>query len=416
MRGHTYKRGSTWTIVFDEPDEDGKRRQRSKGGFATKREAETFLTDTLGRIDSGSYAQPSKLTLGDYLTAEWLPAIEATLRPLSVKSYRHVISRHINPRIGSQRLQGLSGGHLNALYAQLEQQGLSVSTRRLTHAIMHRALRDAVRWGRVPRNAADMADPPARGHSRAQSWTAGELRRFLEHVTGDRLFALWRLAATTGMRRGELAGLTWRALDLDRARLSVEQQLIPTLGGATFGPPKSARSRRTIALDPETVNALGAHRDAQLLERAFAGDAYARGATSVSPDTEVAPPVSGDTDGRGRLDSPVSPDTDTGLSRRRYYIDQDLVFADPLGGPIHPNSLTAAFAKHRRAAGIPTGTLHILRHTAATLALTATPPVPVHIVAARLGDAPTEILKTYAHLLPQSDELAAERIAAALAQ
>jgi integrase len=371
MRGHTYKRGKTWTTVFDEPDETSKRRQRSKGGFQTKREAETFLTDTLGRIDSGSYAQPSKLTLGDYLTAEWLPAVESTLRPLSVKSYRHAISRHIKPRIGSQRLQGISGGTLNSLYRELEQAGLSVSTRRLVHAVMHRALRDAVRWGRVPRNAADMADPPARGRSRAQSWTAGELRRFLEHVRDDRLFALWRLAATSGMRRGELAGLTWRALDLDRARLSVEQQLIPTLGGATFGPPKSARSRRTIALDPATVEVLREHRETQLVERAFAGPAYG--------------------------------------------FDADLAFADALGGPIHPNSLTAAFAKHRRAAGIPTGTLHILRHTAATLALTATPPVPVHIVAARLGDAPTEILKTYAHLLPQSDELAAERIAAALA-
>jgi integrase len=165
----------------------------------------------------------------------------------------------------------------------------------------------------------------------------------------------------------ELAGLTWRALDLDRARLSVDQQLIPTLGGASFGPPKSSRSRRTIALDGQTVDMLRTHRATQLLERDFASPAY---------------------------------------------VDRDLVFADALGGPIHPNSLTAAFAKHRRAAGIPTGTLHVLRHTAATLALTDG--VPVHIVAARLGDAPTEVLRTYSHLLPQSDELAAERIAAAL--
>ena len=94
------------------------------------------------------------------------------------------------------------------------------------------------------------------------------------------------------------------------------------------------------------------------------------------------------------------------------YVDRDLVFADPLGGSIHPQRLTHWFREHRNAAGISTGSLHVLRHTAATLALTSG--VPVHIVAARLGDAPTEILKTYAHLLPQSDELAAERIAAAL--
>lgn len=200
-----------------------------------------------------------------------------------------------------------------------------------------------------------------------QAWTAKELGRFLEHVRGDRLFPLRRLAATTGMRRGELLGLTWRCLDLEGARLAVEQQLVPTRGGCTFGPPKSARSRRTIALDAETVAALRKHREAQLLERAFAGEAY---------------------------------------------VDSDLVFADELGGAIHPQRLTEWFGKHRKAAGPPTGTLHVLRHTAATLALTEG--VPVHIVAARLGDNPNTVLDTYAHLLPQSDEQGAERVAALL--
>ena len=210
-----------------------------------------------------------------------------------------------------------------------------------------------------------MADPPSRGTSRATAWTAKELSRFLEHVADDPLHPLWRLAATTGMRRGELAGVTWRALDLDGARLSVEQQLVPTRGGVSFGPPKSARSRRTIALDPVTIDVLRRHREAQMLERDFAGPAYD---------------------------------------------DRDLVFADPLGGAVHPQRLTEWFAKHRKAAGIATGTLHTLRHTVATLALTDE--VQVHIVAARLGDDPRQVLSTYAHLLPQSDELAAERVAA----
>jgi integrase len=369
MRGTVYKRGSSWTVVYDEQAADnGKRRQRSKGGFGTRKEAERFLTKQLDRLDNGSYAAPSKVTVAEFLETEWLPAVEGTLRPLSVQRYRAVVRLYIRPRIGAQRLQGLSPGHLNGLYAELEQAGLSVATRRLVHAVMGRALRDAERWGRVPRNVARMADPPTRGGSRAHAWTAGELRRFLEHVADDRLAALWRLAATTGMRRGELAGLTWRALDLDGARLSVEQQLVPTRGGATFGPPKSGRGRRTVALDPQTVGMLRAHRETQLLERDFAGPAYT---------------------------------------------DRDLVFADALGGPIHPQRLTEWFSKHRMAAGITTGSLHTLRHTAATLALTSG--VPVHIVAARLGDSPTEILKTYAHLLPQSDELAAERIAAVIA-
>lgn len=367
MRGHIARRGATWTATYDEPAIDGKRRQRSKGGFATKREASAFLTGTLGRLAGGTYASPSTLTVGDFLSTEWLPAVRGTLRPLSVTQYEGVIRRYIRPHVGHVRLQQLSGGHLNAMYAQMEQDGLSVATRRLVHAVVGRALRDAERWGRVTRNAARQADPPARGGSRATAWTAGELVRFLEHVSDDRLFALWRLGATTGMRRGELAGATWRALDLDGARLAVEQQLLPTRGGVSFGPPKTARGRRTVALDAVTVTALREHLAAQLVERALAGDAY---------------------------------------------LDRDLVFADALGGPINPQRLTDWFTAHRKDAGLTTGTLHTLRHTAATLALTAG--VPVHIVAARLGDDAKTVLTTYAHLLPQSDELAAERVAAAL--
>ena len=248
----------------------------------------------------------------------------------------------MKPNIGHVRLQALSGGHLNGLYAELERAGLSIATRRLVHAVVGRALRDAERLGRVPRNTARQADPPARGGSQAKAWTAGELVRFLEHVRADRLYALWRLAATTGMRRGELAGATWRALDFSGARLAIEQQVLPTRGGLSFGPPKTSRGRRTIALDPVTVDALREHRAAQLVERAIAGDAYH---------------------------------------------DRDLVFADALGGPIGPQRLTEWFSERRKGAGIATGTLHTLRHTAATLALTAG--VPVHIVAARPGSATT---------------------------
>jgi integrase len=287
------------------------------------------------------------------------------VRPLTARNYDRVVRLHLTPHIGSLRLQSLSGAHLNTLYRKLEAQGLAPGTLHVVHPVIHRAIGDAVRWGRLVRNPVDSADPPATSDRRVQSWTATELAKFLEHVAGDRLFALWRLAATTGMRRGELLGLTWRYLDFSGARASVEQQLLPTFGGPTLGPPKSTRSRRTVALDPETVEALRHHRDAQLLERDLAATAYG---------------------------------------------DLDLVFCNELGGPIHPDRLSAMFRKHRKAAGIPVGSLHILRHTAASLALTAG--VPVHVVAARLGDDPKTVLSTYAHLLPSSDEVAAERVAA----
>ena len=125
-RGRIHKRGKTWTVVYDEPSPDGKRRQRTKGGFATQRMAQAFLTDQLSRIDGGRYAAPAKLTVAEYLNAEWLPAVESTLRPLSVTKYRAMIRRYIIPALGGVRLQALSAGHLNGLYAQLERDGLSI--------------------------------------------------------------------------------------------------------------------------------------------------------------------------------------------------------------------------------------------------------------------------------------------------
>ena len=308
MKGSIFKRGERWSVRFDEPTEDGRRRQRRKGGFATRREAQEWLAEQQTRIRDGSYTAPSKITVADFLTVEWLPAVEGKLRPLTHERYASIVRHVVVPRIGHKRLQGLSGGVLTAFYGELQDE-LAASTRRLVHSVLRRALNDAVRWGRIVRNPAQLADPPRDPVRRPKVWTASELTRFLEQVRGDRLFALWRLAATTGMRRGELAGVTWRALDLDGGRLEVSQQIVRGRGGVGFGPLKSAHSRRTVALDSETVEAFRAHREVQLTERDFAGDSYA---------------------------------------------DQDLVFADELGGPLVPSiSLSCSRDTARRPGSRP---------------------------------------------------------------
>jgi integrase len=369
MRGSTRKRGNTWTAYWDTTDPTtGSRKQKSQGGFRTQKEAQRHLASVIVQVGEGTYIEPSKQPLARFMLDEWLPGIGGTLRPLSRHRYERITRIYVADReIGGVPLRGLTGAHLNKLYAELEADGLSVATRRLTHAVLRRALNDAVRWGKLSRNPASAADPPSLPRSRAQSLSPRELRTFLDHVADDRLFALWRLAATTGMRRGELLGLPWRLLDLDAGRLRVEQQLVPTKGGCTFGPPKSRRSERPVALDPQTIEALRLHRDVQRLERDLAGPAYE---------------------------------------------DHDLVFADELGRPIYPTRLGEWFVKARKAAGLPTGTLHILRHTSATIALTEG--IPLHVVAARIGDDPKTVLGTYAHLLPHSDAEAAAVVALAL--
>lgn len=378
MRGSTRKRGGTWTALWDAYDpETGQRKQKSKGGFRTQKEAQRHLASVITRVADGTYAEPSKQPLARFLLDEWLPAIEATVRPTSYAAYSGIVRRYVSPGpVGAIPLRALSGGHITSFYSELERNGLSQATRRSIHTVLSRALNDAVRWGRLTRSPVGAAVAPSVPRSRATAWTGRELRAFVAETANDRLAAMWRTMATTGMRKGETLGLTWRCVDLDGASLRVEQQVIALRGGLQFGPPKTKRSERTIALDAGTVEALRRHREAQRVERTLAGDAYN---------------------------------------------DQDLVFCNEIGAPINPHWITTAFRRHRDAAGIPGGTAHTLRHTMATAALTGdataeppVPPVPLHIVAARLGDDPRTVLGVYSHLLPSSDSAAADAVASVL--
>jgi len=294
MRGHVHKRGHSWAVVVDvgRDSETGKRRHSWRSGFHTRRDAERALTEQLGRLERGGYVELSRLTVAAYLT-EWLAAIETRgLRPATLSSYRMFVTKHLTPRLGSIPLQQFSATHLNACYADMlasgrrnGKGGLLPRTVRYAHSVIRKALANAVRWNRLVRNVADSADPPRKAATRTapKTWTAAELRHFLDHVAEDRLAAAWRLAASTGMRRGEVLGLAWTALDLDAGRLAVRQ----TLGVVDYQPrlaqPKTERSRRQVALDPETVAALREHRRRQLEERLAAGDVWTNPGVSSSP-------------------------------------------------------------------------------------------------------------------------------------
>jgi integrase len=198
-----------------------------------------------------------------------------------------------------------------------------------------------------------------------RSWTAAELRAFLEHVEGDRLAAVWMVAASTGMRRGEVLGLRWADVDLDLARVAVRQTLVLAGRQVVTSEPKTSRGRRSIALDPRTVAALKAWRAAQKAERLAWGPSW----------------------------------TDTGL-----------VFTREDGTPIHPEWLSDAFEWRVRTAGLPRIRLHDLRHTHASLGLAAG--VPVKVMSERLGHATSSFTAdVYQHVTPALEEQAALTVA-----
>jgi integrase len=382
MRGSIVKRPSGRYAVVVELDRDpvtGKRRQRWHGGHRTRKQAESALTAILGRIQRGEYVETTTQTLGEYLTA-WLSASRSRIRPSTWESYDRNVRVHVTPTLGGRRLQALTPADLNALYAQLLTNGkqtgkggaLSPRTVRYVHTIVRRALKDAVRQGAVTRNVADLADPPS--HSQAkpsemQTWTPDQTRRYLTHVEHDRLTALWRLACTTGMRRGELLGLKWGDVDLANGRVSIRRALIQVKYEIAWSEPKTTASRRQVSIDPATIAALSQHQAAQDVECAMWGDAY-------------------HSDG--------------------------LVFCHEDGQPIYPELLTAWFTRHAKAAGLPTIRLHDLRHTHATHLLQ----LGVHpkVVADRLGHGdPALTLRVYSHVIPAVQEtvaaLAADLIA-----
>jgi integrase len=237
MPGRVFKRGSRWTYVVDVgQDTHTNRRQRSRGGFATKREAERALREVLHALDREAYVPSSRTTLADYLRHEWLPAVKPNLRPTTWLGYGRELELNVIPTIGDIPLQQLNAAHLNRLYGFLLSDGrkdgtggLSTRSVRYVHTILQRSLADAMRWGLVERNVAALADPPRQTASATQhirTWTREELRSFLDHVRDDRLFPAWLLHATTGMRRGEVLGLRWVDLDLPAQRLAVRKTLV----------------------------------------------------------------------------------------------------------------------------------------------------------------------------------------------
>lgn len=386
MRGHIHKRvkvcknGRTsvlWYVVVDLPrGVDGKRRQKWHGGFETRKAAEAVRARLIHELTTGFYVEPSRMTLEEWLVEHWLPVAKTRVKPTTHRAYRSAIRHHIVPHLGGMQLGQLTGQMLIRLYQQLLENGrvktdggLSPGTVISIHALLHKALADAVDAGLIARNPADKAKPP-RPTSQTDElryWTPAELKTFLELIEGHRLQAALHLLAMTGARRGEIAGLRWVDVDLDGARITIRQALNAVDGEIYVSSPKSSRGR-TVDLDRHTVDVLRRHLEQQ----------QARGERYLNNDGG-----------------------DGYIFRRRD------------GSRIDPRQLSAAFRWVADQSDLPRIRLHDLRHSHATIAVKAG--VPIGVVSERLGHANPEFtLHRYAHVMPGMQREAADRIARAV--
>ena len=381
--------GTWWFIVELPPSADGRRRQAKRRGFRTKADAQAALDELRVNGRHGTYVAPARQTFGQFLEQEWLPAIRRELAESTWESYERNVRHHVVPTLGALRLQAIDGSILNRLYASLltsgrirgkQSAGLKPRTVRYIHTIIHAALDDAVRWRRVPVNAADQATPPSVKLSKAPEmnvWSGAELARFLELTDGDRYHYPWMFLALSGCRRGEVLGLRWRDLDLPAATASIRQQVIPL--NKPSGTGREARivdrtkggEPRVIELDKRTVSMLRSWRKRQAAEQLSVGEVY---------------------------------------------VEHGLVFPRVDGRPQFPETFSKTFDRRLRQpafADLPTIRLHDLRHTWATLALKAG--VDVKVVSERLGHSSPVITWTiYQHVVKGMQTDAAEKVADAI--
>jgi integrase len=343
--------------------ETEERRRETKAGFASRKDCQAALTRKLTTLAEHTYVLPSHLSLREFLLKVWLPAIESGVRGTTLSGYRMLVEQHLVPQLGAVQLQSLNAAQINAHYARLLSEGrihgsggLSPNTVHHVHAVLHRALR-----------AATCADPPRASaeHRELAVWSEEQLHAFLDSAREQRLYPLWRYLAMTGCRRGEALGLTWRDLDVENGRVAIVRALVPINGKLFETEPKTKRGRRLIALDAETVAVLRQQAARQLAEQQSLGDEW---------------------------------------------IDSGRVFTAENGAQLHPERVSALFARLVRAAALPPIPLHGLRHTYASLALAKG--VNAAIVSRRLGHATVAFtLDIYSHVLPQVDAEAAEVIA-----
>jgi len=380
MRGHIRQRGErSWAVVVDLPPDPatGKRRQKWHSVKGTKRDAERCLGELLHQLNTQQYAEPTRLTLAQYLE-DWLAHKASTVSRTTWLSYAGIVRSHIIPALGHLPLTALTPLHVQHwLQQQLASgradgrgEGLSHRTVQYSHAILFRALRHAARLQLVTRNAAEAVQPPSLQRREFPVLDTGVAVRLLDAARGTRLYVPVFLAVSTGLRRGEILGLRWSDVDLGRCTAEIRQTLIAVGSRWAFAQPKTSRARRRVALPASTVTALRVHRQEQDGHRRQLGPAY-----------------------RGH----------------------DLVVCLADGRPWDPRTFAHGFERLIARAGAGHLRFHDLRHLHATVLLRQG--VHPKVVADRLGHSQIRVtLDTYSHVMPDLQHGAAQAFDAALAE
>jgi len=375
MKGTIHQRApGVFLIAIDHGrDAKGKRIRKWTTFRGTKRQAQNECARLISAIRGGTYVEPSKTTLAQFFE-RWLEHMSSQISPKSHARYSELARKNIVPFLGSVMLTKLRPVAISDAYRKALTEGrrdgaggLSPQTVTHMHRVLKQALGQAVKWELLARNPADAVDPPKSGGAPMQTYDLDQTAQLIEAMRPTRMLIPTLLAVLCGMRRGEIAALRWRSVDLDAARLAVVESAEQVGSRVRYKLPKNGKGR-TLALAATMVEELRAHRVRQAEELLKVG---------------------------------------VRLS------DEFFVVAQTDGSPLQPDSITQDWFRKLEGTSLPRVRFHDLRHAHAThLLMNGVNP---KVASERLGHSKVGItLDLYSHVLPGMQEDAAQRVDAAL--
>ena len=352
-------RGGTWEAqVSLGYDQKGQRIRKTIFGRSKKQ-----VQDKLAALQNDAttgHVTSTQMKMEQYLK-HWLETRSSQLRQTTKSRYEEIMRLHINPFIGSNKLAKITPSQIQLFYAMLKEQQRGTRIIQMTHMILSAAFKQACRWGYIRSNPCSLVAKPKHQYKQTEVWSAEQCSIFFEAAKADRYYPLYVLAVTTGARLGELLGLYWKDIDLQKATIHIRRTLVELSKNFIIGEPKTTRSKRPISLTHFAIEVLREHRKKMFAE----GHAGPK------------------------------------------------VFCSEKGEWVFRSNLRKhSFNKIIKQAALTKIRFHDLRHTAATLLLKeGTHP---SIVAAQLGHASTKTtLDIYSHVLPEMTHQAANNMDAA---
>jgi integrase len=365
MKGSIKKRDeNSWRLKFDLPRENGERRTQYVTVQANgKKEAREKLAALIASVGAGSYVEPSRVALGDYVASridQW--EASGALSPRSAARYQEILRNQIRPHLGDKLLQRLRPADIEAWHSALQATGLSARTIGAAHRVLSQALNDAVRHEMLVKNVAKIQPTPKVDDKEVV--IVRDIPALIEKLKGSRVHTLAMVALFTGARMGEILALRWSAVDLDKGTLEIRESIEYTAAGIRFKAPKTRAGRRVITLPDILITTLREHRREQLELRMRLGI--------------------------GKLP------------------DDALLISDIDGNPWQQRQTSTLWQRFAERIGIPV-TFHALRHTHASQLIDAG--VDIVTISKRLGHAKPDItLRVYSHLFRKDDSKAAQAI------